>query len=156
MMMLLRLKITDMLYIKAKSNGGFDDGAWNGTCSYIIPSFVSPGMKKFFASPFYQNISQGDWMLYRAANKSLDRTIDSLGRKAFEQKLMQFRAANKFANDRCAAGIRYPCSEGGVRARYKNHVSNETDCLWLDSGCGADCLDALEPEIDAMLEGSML
>mmetsp|Transcript_20744 Transcript_20744/g.31400 ORF Transcript_20744/g.31400 Transcript_20744/m.31400 type:complete len:434 (+) Transcript_20744:112-1413(+) len=148
MKMILRLKISDILYVKAKSSGSFDDGAFNHTCAYIVPSFVSPGMKAFFQSPFYLHQTQGDWMLYRAANKSLDLTIDQLGRPVFEKELKIFVQAQKLVKARCEKNIRWPCSSGGVRAPYRAHVSNATDCLWLDSGCGAECLDTLESEID--------
>lgn len=152
MMMLLRLKVTDILYIKAKSSGGFDDGAFNNTCTFIVPAFTSPGMKSYFQSDHYGQRSKGDWILYRAANKSLDMTIDQLGPAKVEEHLRQFRAAQKVANEKCASGIRYPCSASGVRQPYRTHYSEHTDCLWLDSACGYKCLDALEPEIDAMIE----
>jgi hypothetical protein len=152
MMMLLRLKISDILYIKAKSSGGFDDGAFNNTCTYIVPAFTSPGMKSYFQSDHYGHRSLGDWILYRAANKSLDMTIDQLGPSKVEEHLKQFRAAQKVANEKCASGIRYPCSASGVRQPYRTHFSEHTDCLWLDSACGYKCLDALEPEIESMLE----
>jgi len=152
MMMLLRLKISDMLYIKAKSSGGFDDGAFNNTCTYIVPSFLSPGMKSYFKSDHYAERSLGDWILYRAANKSLDMTIDQLGPAKVEERLKQFRAAQKVASDKCSLGIRYPCSVGGVRQPYRTHFSEHTDCLWLDSACGYECLDSLEPEIEEMIE----
>ena len=152
LMMILRLKVSDILYIKAKSSGGFDDGAFNQTCIYIVPSFTSPGMKKFFQSPDFFNRTEGDWMLYRAAEKSLDMTIDRLGREQFERHLLEFQAAQKVANNKCSQGIRYPCSVNGVRAPYRRQSDPSTDCLWLDSGCGYECLDRLETEIDSMIE----
>ena len=152
LMMMLRLQISDILYIKAKSSGGFDDGAFNSTCTYIVPSFTSPGMTKFFQSSKYFNLSEGDWMLYRAAQKSFDMTIDRLGRQQFERNMLHFRAAQQKANAICAQGIRYPCSPGGVRAPYRKHHDPATDCLWLDSGCGYECLDQIEPKIERMIE----
>lgn len=155
--MILRLKISDILYIKAKSSGGFDDGAFNGTCTFIVPSFVSPGMKNFFKTDEYLNRTEGDWMLYRAASKSLDMTIDRLGREQVEQHVLEFRAAQKMANDRCSLGIRYPCTQGGVRAPYNTHNAPEAhDCLWLDSACGYECLDRISPEVEDMIESGQL
>lgn len=148
LMMILRLKISDILYLKAKSSGSFDDGAYNTTCTYIVPSFVSPGMKAFFKSPFYLHQTEGDWLLYRAANRSLDLTIDQLGRSVFEKYLEAFVQAQILAKAKCEKNIRLPCSSSGVRSPFKAYVSNSTDCLWLDSGCGAECLDSLEFEFD--------
>ena len=152
LMMMLRLKISDIVYIKAKSSGNFDDGAFNNTCFYIVPSFTSPGMKEFFTSQMYSNVSEGDLMLYSAAEKSLNMTIDRLGRREFKRHLLQFQTAQKLVNTRCPQGIRYPCSNSGVRARYTKHSDPATDCLWLDSGCGYECLDGLEVEIESLVE----
>jgi hypothetical protein len=44
MSMLLHLPLADILYLKAKSSGGFDDGG-HGFCVVIQKSFVSDGMK---------------------------------------------------------------------------------------------------------------
>lgn len=134
--MILGLETNDMLYLRAKGNGGYDDGAANnGTCYYIVPSFVSPGMKEFFQSEAWHNISWGDTLLYYAAKQSLDLTIDRLGREEFNRKLLLFRKAMAIAESTCT-NVRFPCSESG-------ELSKQTDCLWLDSGCGVDCLDKL-------------
>ncbi len=91
-------------------------------------------------------------MLYRAAEKSLDMTIDRLGRRQFNRRLLQFQAAQQLVNAKCAQGLRYPCSASGVRASYLKHSDPATDCLWLDSGCGYECIDGMEEEIESMIE----
>jgi hypothetical protein len=48
LMMLLNLQMADVLYLSAKGNGKYDDGAHNDKCYFIQPSVVSPGMKDFF------------------------------------------------------------------------------------------------------------
>lgn len=133
--MLLSLKTSDILYLNSKVNGGFDDGvAYNGTCFYIVQSYVSPTMKRWFEnSPIWHNYTRGDNLLYATAYKSLDLTIDRLGRTEFERLLTRFRHALQAISQECT-NVRYPCSPGG----QKNQV---TDCLWTDLGCGFDCLD---------------
>lgn len=132
--MLLGLKTNDLLYLKAKGNGGYDDAAtMNRTCQYIVPSFVSPGMEKFFASKEWKDRIAGDELLYAAADKSLDLTIDALGREEFKRNLVLFRKTLALAEATCT-NVRFPCSESG-------ELNNRTDCLWLDSGCGVNCLD---------------
>jgi hypothetical protein len=136
MQMILGLETNDMLYLRAKGNGGYDDGAANnGTCHYIVPSFTSPGMKEFFKSETWLNMSWGDTLLYYAALHSLDLTIDKLGRDKFNRNLLLFRKAMALAESTCT-NVRFPCSESG-------DLQNRTDCLWLDSGCGTHCLDNL-------------
>jgi hypothetical protein len=75
--MLLGLNTSDVLYLNAKQQGGYNDGhAQTGKCHYITPSFVSPGMMEFFKSPRWQKRVQWDLAFYQAVNCSLDLTID--------------------------------------------------------------------------------
>jgi len=135
--MILGLETNDLLYLRAKGNGGYDDAATvNRTCQYIVPSFVSPGMKEFFSSSKkWKERTEGDLLLYNAADRSLDYTIDALGREEFHKNLVMFRKALALAEAVCT-NVRFPCSESG-------ELNNRTDCLWLDSGCGVHCLDKL-------------
>jgi hypothetical protein len=135
--MILGLETNDLLYLKAKGNGGYDDAATqNRTCTYIVPSFLSPGMKDFFASQEWNNRIAGDTLLYNAADASLDLTINQLGREEFNTKLQSFRETLALAEKTCT-NVRFPCSESG-------QINNRTDCLWLDSGCGVHCLDKIQ------------
>lgn len=87
--MILEVPLADVLYLKAKGKGGFDDGGGRDReiCTYIWPSFVSDGMKEFFETEQWRDIIRWDEALYKAANRSLDLTIDKLGRKRFEENL---------------------------------------------------------------------
>jgi hypothetical protein len=145
LMMLLRLKITDILYLSAKTKGGYDDagGKASLTCTYIWPSFVSPGMKVFFDSPEWQEKIRYDALLYEAVNRSLDLTIDQLGRDEFEQHLKVFQSAQAIAMQRCLPNTTFPCDTSGYF-----HDQNSTDCIWKDSGCGATCLDEIATELN--------
>lgn len=137
MQMILGLETNDLLYLRAKGNGGYDDAATkNRTCTYIIPSFVTSGMKSFFASEKWNHRIAGDKLLYNAADASLDLTIDQLGREEFNTKLKLFRKTLALAEKSCTK-VRFPCSESGK-------INNKTDCLWLDSGCGVHCLDKIQ------------
>ena len=157
MQLLLGLNVTDILYLKAKGSGGFDDGAHEGKCFFIVPSHVSSGMQTFFDSDDWKNRTQGDVYLYRAANKSLDMTIEQLGTDRFQKALGRFRMAQKLAHERCDVNkIRFPCSANGKRAKnFYRPIADTTDCLWLDSGCGYGCLDdnaaAIELEVLASI-----
>mmetsp|Transcript_32983 Transcript_32983/g.75980 ORF Transcript_32983/g.75980 Transcript_32983/m.75980 type:complete len:324 (-) Transcript_32983:405-1376(-) len=44
--MLLRLNVTDILYLSAKTRGGFDDGGYNNTCVYIVRIFSQECVKR--------------------------------------------------------------------------------------------------------------
>jgi len=136
--LLLGLEMNDILYVKSsKKSGGFDDGVYNNSCIYIVKSFVSPGMQEFFASDqVWKDRSRGDIMLYRAANKSLDMTIDALGRDVVEQELQEYERAMQVAQETCQ-DVKLPCTPGGKRRRTH-------DCLYWDLACGYKCLENLE------------
>jgi hypothetical protein len=150
--MLLGLEMKDILYLSAKTTGSYDDGVYvknpygwdikgvrTDTCVYVVPSFISPGMKEWLNSSRWKQQIEGDSLLYQAAHASLDRTVDRLGREEVARQVTEFRRANKMANDNCLPNTTFPCSAGGVRAPKRQ----DTSCLWFDSGCGYECFDHL-------------
>jgi hypothetical protein len=126
--MILGLPTSDVLYLSAKRSGGWDDGGYKNTCYYVVPTFVSPGMEKWFESDEYRELVKWDRLLYQAVNRSLDLTIDALGRDAFNENLRRFQAAQKLVNEHCADEP-VPCSSAGV------YSPRNTSCLWFDSAC---------------------
>ena len=64
--MLLNLELTDILYLGSKGNGSFDD-AGQKECNYIVPIFISSGMKKYLTSDKrWKSRTKGDSLLHRA------------------------------------------------------------------------------------------
>jgi hypothetical protein len=135
---LLNLTTKEILYTRARSSGSFSNG-WHGRpCFYIVPSFLTKGMKTFFASKEWQETVKHDLMFFQAANKSLDRTIEALGREEFEAKLAQLKRGIDMANENCKDRVRGMCSEGGEPIPVKNR----TCYIWAE-GCDHDCIDEL-------------
>jgi len=145
--MLLRIPLSDVLYLAAKQQGGYDDAGGGDnrlTCKVITPTNVTRDMQAVLDGDVWQTKSQYDLLLYEAANRSLDRTIDTvLGRDAFEQNLQKYMDAVRLAKDRCLSKTVFPCDQDG-----KYHPPPETDCLWNDSACGGDCLDEIADQLD--------
>ena len=140
--MILNLEISDILYLSAKLNGGWDDGVYRNKCYYIIPSFLSYSIKKYFReSEEWYNFTVGDTMLYRAVNASLDATIANLGRAAFDKNLRIYRWALDKVEKTCRGNTTLPCSASGQR----NLVN---DCLVWDSGCGMECIDSVVKDME--------
>lgn len=137
--MILNLTISDILYLSAKQNGGFDDGLSGGRCYYIMPTYISPSIKKHLESDVWKQYTKGDNLLYATVNRSLDLTIDALGRKQFQIKLQQYQAALQFAQSKCN-NVTFPCSPGGV-------LNDKHDCYLWDSGCGYTCLDQVAKDL---------
>jgi hypothetical protein len=140
--LILNMTTSDMLYLSSKVNGGWDDGVYRDTCYYIVPSFVSPSIKHYFQhSEEWHNFTVGDNLLYRAVNASLDATIVSLGKGAFEKSLKQYRWALQQVDMACRANVTFPCSPSGVR-QFTN------DCMVWDSGCGIECIDHVSSKLN--------
>jgi hypothetical protein len=136
--------LADVLYLKAKGHGGYDDagGRKGNTCTFIWPSFVSQGMRDFFGTDEWKQIVHWDNVLYQAANRSLDLTIDQLGRGKFETQLAKYQRAKEIVHDRCLPVTTFPCSPGGGY-----NLDEKTDCLWKDSACGMTCMDQVSTEL---------
>ena len=137
--MLLGLTTKEILYTRARSSGSFSNG-WKGRpCFYIMKSFVTPGMKRFFASEEYKLRIANDLLIYQAANKSLDRTIASLDPVEFQRNMAALQHGLKLAADNCRGRIRTMCDEGGALIPPKN----KTCYVWAE-GCDHDCIDELD------------
>jgi hypothetical protein len=101
-------------------------------------------MKEFFATNhLWKEYTRGDLMLYQAANKSLDLTIEALGRDLVERELQDYERAMRAAQEICQ-NVKLPCSPGGLRR--KKH-----DCLYWDLACGYECLESLATSSTAKL-----
>ena len=136
--MLLNVSMSEVLFLKAKGHGGYDAGGGRegNKCTYIWPSFETTGMKEIFETDEFQALVRWDYVLYQAANRSLDMTIEKLGRENFEKQLVQYRYARMMAQEKCLPDAVFPCSEGG---RFV--PPEQTTCVWKDSACSMDCLD---------------
>lgn len=132
--MLLNLQLTDILYLSAKGNGSFDDAGLK-ECTYIVPTFISPSMKQYFNDTQWTRRTKGDALLHCAAQRSLDMTIDQLGRDKFNIKIKEYKRMQKLVTDACMEQVAFPCDAGGKR--------QTTDCYWVDSGCGNRCIDSI-------------
>ena len=138
---LLGLKTSDILYLSAKQNGGWDDGKAGG-CVLIQKSYVSPGMHEVFESHEWLSKNEYEMALHVAVNKSLDLTIDErIGRNRFEKVLAEYQHLQQLVRRRCEEEAKYPCTAEGKRRN-----DDETDCYWGDAGCGFPCIDRVVAE----------
>lgn len=93
----------DMLYVRAKTKGGYDDGGYQGRCTYIQKSNLTASMKAYVTSDEWRERVKWDQALYEAANRSLDMPIDKLGRNVVKRKVKIYRWAQELVRKRCAA-----------------------------------------------------
>ena len=145
--MLMNIPLSDVLYLKAKGHGSWDDGGavkGNGKhiCIYIVPSFISNGMYTYFNTDEFQDLVYYDHILHQVVNASLDYTIDTVlgGREVFNVQLERYKRALQLVKDKCYERTVFPCSQVGENGGQRKHP-DKTDCLASDSGCGHDCMN---------------
>lgn len=141
---LLGLQMEDILYMSAKTHGSFTTGPGTSPCIYIVPSFLTSGMKEFFESQYWKNYTRADQRLYDAAVQSLDNTIDALGRKKVEEELLIFRRARQYAQQLCEERTEYRCNSKG------EYIGNNSTCYLWDIGCGNQCLNEISISKDVL------
>ena len=141
LMMLTGSKLGDILYLDAKRSGSFDDGACDNTCYFIQKFRLTPQIRQFLESEYWLEVTKWDNLLYAAANRSLDLTIERLGKATFTEHLSKFRYAQNVAQKKCRAQDVFPCTSTG-------QLNPHSSCLWSDSGCGYACLKEVADDLD--------
>ena len=142
MKLLWGLKDADIIVLSSKSAGGYDDGKFRG-CIKIAKSFTPPKVEQFFEQNHTQ--SNHDYLLYAAVNRSLDKTIDRLGRDLVQREVEKHRKLQQFAQDSCFDEAMFPCGADGILRRKQSDQS----CYWNDAGCGHQCVDRVLDALDA-------
>ena len=137
MKMLWNLEYGDIITASAKQAGGWSFN-WNPskTCFYV-PKFNStlfPSVQKYIDTDFRSE--NYDYMLHEFANRSLDATIEQLGRKEVEKGVAYYRRLKERTLEHCQAEIIFPCSEDG-----KWQAGSLGSCYQHDIGCGYRCIN---------------
>lgn len=122
---------------------------FNDTCYLIQKSVISPSVKEYIESKEWKQFVFWDEILHKAANISLDLTIEKLGREVFQRQLDLFRRAQAALAETCSQQVVFPCNSAGERI-----PPERTDCIYGDNGCGFDCMDEFFRDWDG--SGSVL
>jgi hypothetical protein len=144
LMMILNLTIPDVLFVNAKTSGGYD-----ALCNYIHPTNLTANMQAFLNGHKWQAMSYWDSVLYQAANRSLDLTIQHLNSNhsngrvgAFDTNLQEFLRIQALVQSQCIEGREvFPCISTTGKKNPK------PDCLWNDSGCGHTCIQQVVSQL---------
>jgi hypothetical protein len=108
-------------------------------CIAIKKTVRSPAVQEYLTSDRWYATNYGDYLLYSAVNRSLDLTIERLGKKRFEEALIVFRNAQKLVGEHCDETAVFPCSANGTEQLELSKQS----CYHQDEGCGFPCIDKL-------------
>lgn len=136
--LLWHLQPGDVVVLPSKTSGGYDDGKFRKTCHFIP---ATPKLSDTVRQYLHQNHSRDNWdyLLYAAANRSLDWTIERLGTVTVQQRVEQIQKLQKRAVATCESQAVYPCAGTGQRQWTKSQQS----CYVDDTGCGHVCVDSV-------------
>jgi hypothetical protein len=141
MKILWGLETEDLIALSAKQAGGYDGGGFNNTCVKIQkPENITDNIQRFLASEFRRG--NLDYALYAIVNRSLDKTIDYLGRDRVQEEVQRIRAMQAIAEQKCQGEAIFPCSSDGTRQVKRSQRS----CYRFDYGCGHKCVDRVLQE----------
>jgi len=111
-------------------------GRDKGKCIKNRKSFISSGVQSYFESDEWLAMNYADEILYRAANISLDLTIDRIGREKFALALAEFQRLKLKAVEVCSDRLGLGCDVEG-------RSLPEEECYDRDFGCGYKCVDTM-------------
>lgn len=133
--MLLDVPLSHEFYRKEKSGYTFMAGS-PGHCAKVprVSDKVRATARNMAG---WDDYHAWDTALYHAANKSLDLTIDALGRDVVEEKLKRFRRHVRQAEEHCRAHTQPVCDADGKLGP----VGRFSTCFERDMGCSSDCLN---------------
>jgi Galactose-3-O-sulfotransferase len=132
--LLLDLPTSKILYLENPTPFVYEDDR----CFMVVQPFVSPTMRTYFSSDSWHNRIKQDLLLYQTANRSLDMTIDQLGRTAVENELRHFRWALQYAKEVCLTKVKFLCNYDGIWQRGAH------TCRHDRYGCASQCLNSRE------------
>ena len=136
MTVLWELDTTDVIVLSQHRPGGYDNGEFNKTCVQI-PQQPPLGdhIQAYLRGKYVQN--NPDLPLYDAANRSLDKTIDHLGRDTINRRAKEITYLQGLAEYNCQSHAVFPCSETGV----PQFEQAKESCFVQDAGCGHACVE---------------
>lgn len=107
-------------------------------CLPMIPSYTPALAQEYFDSDVFRAQLYGDYLLYAAANQSLDLTIERLAER-FQVAMKEYRVWKAREKVECASRVEFPCSMSG-KVQLDMAAQN---CYTRDIGCGHACLDEM-------------
>jgi hypothetical protein len=125
----------DIIVSLAKQAGGWSHN-WDplGECFDVPKLSASRAVKQYLSTQFHDG--NADFVLHSVANRSLDLTIDALGRDRVNEELQRHKKLKALVAHRCQSNVTFPCSHEGTWQEY--YVE---DCYEDDMGCGHRCID---------------
>ena len=141
--LLLGLSASDIIYVRSKVGGSYDNAFDRHSCIKTAPSFVTESMKKYYSSQDFYSKHKSDFLLYSAVNRSLDLTIEKIGISRFQIALKEHKYLMSLVDKMCAPVAKFPCS---IEGKHQAKLAKK-NCYKYDYGCGYPCLDKLHENV---------
>ena len=116
----LGTELSDILQVGSSKINAHDATAYaldaldrHRSCVALQQKFSTPAMQSYLASEEWRAMNYGDYLLYMAANASLDMTIQDIGLDRFQQRLDQYRITLPQIQKSCQNQTIFPCSDQG-------------------------------------------
>jgi len=103
-------------------------------CHKIQPSFTTDDVDQHIAVDGEYRSTNLDYFLHAVADRSLDRTIDMLGRDRVQKELLRHQQLRQRAVDACQENVELPCTKEGDFSKASR------DCYYNNIGCGHRCI----------------
>ena len=139
--MLAQIPLTDVVVFSTKVSGGYGFAKDHKGCVKLEKKWTTPKIEEYIISD-YQKANKDDYLLYNAAQRSLDKTIDALGRKRVEENVELLKSLQQENDEQCASKVTMPCPEPKDESMKQKHkrLAKES-CYKSDFGCGHACTD---------------
>ena len=118
-----------------------------GEVSRISPAFEMSGIEHYFQKQ--HSIENVDYLVYHAANHSLTKTIESLGKENVDSMIEEIRALQQLAESSCSQKTNFGCSN------FADGLGQgmESGCYYTNAGCAHRCVSEslIDPTIESVL-----
>ena len=134
--LIMQVPVADMVMLSSKVAGGYDAGRGGQGCVKLVPKQSFAAVDNYLQTEDWKK-NNWDQILFQVVNRTLDKTIDHLGRENVARKVESLRLLTKRVHDKCLSEAVFPCP-----ATLPNHTAvSEKSCYFADSGCGYRCID---------------
>jgi hypothetical protein len=108
-------------------------------CVKLERPFRTRAIDEYLESDEWRAMNYGDYLLHAAANRSLDLTIERIGRDRFDTALKEYQRLRTKADRVCKDHVQLPCSSYGK----SQLMISQKSCYKRDFGCGHSCIDEM-------------
>ena len=143
--MLAQIPLADVVVFSAKIAGGYYFNGNIKRCLKLEKKWTTPKIEEYILGD-YKSTNKDDYLLYNAAQRSLDKTIDALGRQRVEENIERLKSLQQLNEKQCESEASV-CPEPDDEGMQREHIrlANER-CYFSDVGCGHACTDKVLAE----------